>query len=129
MLRGWRPRRAGADRGIGNGPISPFRYARWFLTRRSRCSSAFGFHLPRFRCGRSGFELFVNVAAALAGGCEFGGMGEGFAEVGGGVRDLDAGVIDVGECLGFGGFQARESVLQTVRAENLVHLMRPGDIR
>ena len=46
--------------------------------------------------GGCGFELLIDLAGAFAGGGEFGGLGERFAEAGGGVVDLAAGVLDLG---------------------------------
>ncbi len=63
----------------------------------------------------------MKVAAALAGGGEFGGVGEGFAEVGGGVGDLDAGAVDLSECLGFADFETGEAVFQAGDQADGVH--------
>ena len=62
-------------------------------------------------CG-CGFELLVDLAGAFAGGGEFGGLGERLAEAGVGVLDLAAGVVDVGQRLGFGRFELGEAVFQ-----------------
>jgi hypothetical protein len=62
--------------------------------------------------GGCGFQLFVDLVYALPGGGEFRGLGEGFAEAGGGVVDLAAGVAGVGEGTRPDRFESGEPVFQ-----------------
>jgi hypothetical protein len=70
------------------------------------------FSVLRLRRGGSCFQLLVDLAGAVAGGGESGGLGERFSEAGGGVLDLAASVADLGEDLGLIGFEMSEPVLQ-----------------
>jgi hypothetical protein len=57
-------------------------------------------------------ELFVDAVAAVPGGGQVGGLGEGLAEAGFGGADFGPGAVDIGEGLGFAGFEAREAAFQ-----------------
>lgn len=57
-------------------------------------------------------ELLVNLTDSLASGYQFGGLGEGLAEAGGGVGDLRAGADNVGEYLGLARLESSEAALQ-----------------
>ncbi|SRR6266851_9717707 len=70
------------------------------------------FGVLRLRWGDCSFQLLVDLAAAFAGGGEFGGLGERLSEAGSGVLDLAAGVVDIGEDLGLVGFEMGEPVFQ-----------------
>jgi hypothetical protein len=70
------------------------------------------FSVLRLRWDSCGFQLLVDLAGALAGGGEFGGLGERLSEAGGSVVDLAAGVVDFSEGLVLVRFEVGEPVFQ-----------------
>jgi hypothetical protein len=64
------------------------------------------------RWGCCCFQLLVDLAGALTGAGEFGGLGERLPDAGGSVLDLTAGGGDLSEDLGLIGFEMGKPVFQ-----------------